>query len=265
MSYWDELEPVRGNYKFNDLDEQISLIERSGGHISLCLGARQPRWPENHWPNWAWELSKEERSQALLKFIELVVKRYKSRDCIISYQLENEALLKSFGLRTEVSRPRIRSEFKLIKGLDAARPIIMSTSNSWGIPLRKPIPDIVGFSYYHTVFNTARHIYTSAYHKPWILSLRGRIIKLLWRRPSFIHELQLEPWGPKSIWQMSLKQQGESMDVQKIKDSFTLAMNSSLGPIDLWGAEWWYWRYKKHKDTSIINAVMESIKLTNKV
>src|SRR6187402_2289074 len=70
MSYWDEIESTRGFYNFQELDNQIKLISKNNGTITLCLGARQPRWPENHWPVWAWDLSKEDRSIALLKFIE---------------------------------------------------------------------------------------------------------------------------------------------------------------------------------------------------
>src|SRR6476469_9013154 len=55
MSYWDEHEKQPGVYDFTSLDKQIRTISRAGGQITLCLGARQPRWPENHWPDWAWE------------------------------------------------------------------------------------------------------------------------------------------------------------------------------------------------------------------
>ncbi len=99
MSYWDEHEKQPGKYDFTELDRQIKIIEKAGGVISLCLGARQPRWPENHWPEWVWRLDKADRSEALLKYIEVVVERYKDRPSIVSYQLENEALLKVFGKR----------------------------------------------------------------------------------------------------------------------------------------------------------------------
>ncbi|HET6924504.1 MAG TPA: beta-galactosidase, partial [Candidatus Saccharimonadales bacterium] len=148
-SYWDEHEPEQGTYDFKALDAQIRRITEAGGVFTLCLGARQPRWPENHWPNWAWLTTKGKRTEALLRYLEVVVDRYRDEPALIGYQLENEALLKSFGKRAEVDRPRLRAEFALIKRLDPVRPVIMSTSTSWGIPLRQPIPDIVGFSYYH--------------------------------------------------------------------------------------------------------------------
>lgn len=78
MSYWDEHEKKPGKYNFAGLDKQIEQIEKGNGVITLCLGARQPRWPENHWPDWAWQASKPERTAALLRYLETVVKRYKT-------------------------------------------------------------------------------------------------------------------------------------------------------------------------------------------
>jgi hypothetical protein len=58
MSYWNETEKHPGQYDFTELDKQVKRIKRGKGTISLCLGARQPRWPENHWPDWAWGTTK---------------------------------------------------------------------------------------------------------------------------------------------------------------------------------------------------------------
>lgn len=52
MSYWNEHEAVQGVYDFTALDIQIATIHSAGGTISLCLGVKQPRWPEYHWPKW---------------------------------------------------------------------------------------------------------------------------------------------------------------------------------------------------------------------
>lgn len=262
MSYWDEIESTRGSYDFKELDNQIKSITKSNGAISLCLGARQPRWPENHWPDWAWQLSTSERTRALLDFIKVVVERYKGYKCIINYQLENEALMRTFGTRVEVDRKRLRKEFVLVKLVDRSRPIVMSTSTSWGIPFRRPIPDIVGFSYYQTVYNNDKQAYITAFHKPWVDRLRAMMVKILWRCPSFIHELQLEPWGPKNIWEMSKSEQMKSMSIQQIKQNIRLAYKTGLNPIDLWGGEWWYWCHLRG-DNTIIDSVLRSMRKTN--
>jgi hypothetical protein len=258
MSYWDEHEKTPGGYDFSALDAQITQIREAGGVITLCLGARQPRWPENHWPAWAWEASKSERTAALLRYLETVANRYKTEACIVSYQLENEALLKSFGLCSEVDRGRLRQEFQLVKRLDPDRPVIMTTSSAWGIPLLGPIPDIVGFSYYHTIWNARLGRYTTAGHSAWIHRLRALIIRLLLKRPSFIHELQCEPWAPKAIWEVSTEEQDKSMSPAKIKKSIAKAHKTGLHTVDLWSGEWWYWRHKQG-DSATWNAINDSL------
>lgn len=257
MSYWNEHEKTKGKYNFKALDAQIDQIEAAGGEITLCLGARQPRWPENHWPDWAWKTTKEKRTEALLKYIEKVVKRYNKRNCIVSWQLENEALLKQFGRRPEIDRERLKTEYALVRKLDPKRPIIMSTSNGWGVPMRQPIPDIVGFSYYGIMHK--HDAYHRTVHRPWLFKLRKAIIAYWWQRPAFIHELQCEPWGPTSIWSMSITEQDNSMDIYQIEQNIREARKIKATPIDLWGAEWWYWRLHVHDDPSIWHAVRNAI------
>jgi hypothetical protein len=213
------------------------------------LGVRQPRWPENHWPNWAWDLPKPQRDAALLAYVEMVVKRYRKEKAIISWQLENEALLESFGKRSEVDRNRLRREYQLVNQLDHKRPIIMTTSTSWGIPIRRPLPDIVGFSYYQTVYRGGQ--YHRSFHRPWLDRLRARTIRMIHRRPSFIHELQAEPWGPKNIWKMDSAEQAKSMSLQQLHENLRQARATKLQPIDLWGVEWWYWLKDKKKSPEI--------------
>ena len=256
MSYWNEHEKQPGHYDFSELDWQIAMVSQAGGEISLCLGARQPRWPENHWPDWAWQAEKTVRDQALLPFIEQVVKRYAANSQITSYQLENEALLINFGERAEVDRQRLQAEYTLVKQLDPQRPIVMTTSTSWGIPLRQPIPDVVGFSFYHTLYRNGG--YHQSLMLPWVHRLRKQLIKLLHNRPVFIHELQLEPWGPQNIWDMTTEEQAKSMSPSQIVDNVRLAQAIKASPIDLWGGEWWYWRHLQGDD-SIWEAVAQAV------
>jgi hypothetical protein len=258
MSYWNEIEAKPGHYDFEELDRQIAAITKANGVITLCLGARQPRWPENHWPEWAWCMSKSERTDALMQFVEIVVNRYKNKQAIISYQLENEALLENFGERPEVDRERLRAEYTLVKALDPKKPIIMSTSTTWGIPVRKPIPDIVGFSYYQVLYNAKKQKYTTAFHTPLLHKLRSFFINLFHHKPSFIHELQLEPWGPTAIWKMPVSEQDKSMGAEQIGNNVQLAQAVNKYPVDLWGGEWWYWRHKQG-DESIWNAVKKAL------
>lgn len=263
MSYWNEHEKVQGTYDFRELDWQVDMIAKAGGEITMCLGARQPRWPENHWPAWIVpetyisRADKAKRTDLLLQYIAAVVTRYQDRAAVTSWQLENEALLKNFGRNVEIDRKRLRYEYLLIKQLDPNRPIVMSTSNGWGIPIRKPRPDHVGFSYYPIMFMNGK--YTNTVQKPWLHKTRKSLIHSGLRKKVFIHELQLEPWGPTAIWKMSIKEQAKSMSLEHIAKNLRLAQKIKAYPIDLWGGEWWYWRAKKHSDSSIARTVKQLI------
>jgi hypothetical protein len=257
MSYWNEHEQEPGKYNFKELDWQLNHIAHAGGQVTLCLGARQPRWPENHWPEWAWKLPQRKRTKALIDYVQKVVERYRKHPGIVSYQLENEALLKNFGERAEVDRARLVREFRLVKKLDRKRPVIMTTSTSWGIPLRQPIPDAVGFSYYRVLYGQGR--YHRSLHSPLLHKARAAAIAILKERPVFIHELQLEPWGPTAIWKMPPAEQDKSMSPGHIRKNIQLARRTKLPPVDLWGGEWWYWRLKGG-DPGIWEAVANALR-----
>lgn len=256
MSYWNEHEKEQGSYDFTELDDQIERITKADGSITLCLGVKQPRWPEYHWPKWAIDLPETEKTAALLNYISAVVNRYKQQTAIVSYQLENEALLNNFGLNIDINRGRLRAEYKKVQALDPSRPIAMSTSNSWGVPARHPLPASVGFSIY-TIMHDARG-YRATVQSPWLHRLRRLIIRIILRQSVFIHELQCEPWGPTAIWKMTTEQQNESMPPERIAKNIAWAKRVGAYPIDFWGAEWWYWRWL-HGDRTIWNTVQRNV------
>lgn len=256
MSYWDEHEKQQGVYEFTELDWQIKAVEKAGGVFSLCIGVKQPRWPEYHWSNWALQLSKSDRDAALLRYLERVVQRYKSSSSLIMYQLENEALLRGFGEHIDIDRGRLRAELNLVKRLDPDHMVAMSTSNGWGVPARRPRPDVVGFSYYPVMYKKGK--YRKTIQKSWLHRLRKAVIENILGTPVFIHELQCEPWGPEAIWKMGKKEQYKSMNPQQIEKNIVEAKKIGSYPIDIWGAEWWYWRHI-HGDDSICISVETSL------
>lgn len=255
MTYWNEHETIRGEYDFSELDWQLKMIGAKGGVVTLCLGVKQPRWPEYHWPTWTKDLSPEQKTTALLEFLRATIEHVKDTDCIISYQLENEALLSNFGRSIDINRGRLRREFELVRELDN-RPVYMSTSNGWGVPLRRPRPTAVGFSIYTTVF--AKGAYRTTIQKPWLHRVRQWFIQNILRRPVFIHELQCEPWGPKAIWEMNREEQDKSMSPLHIEKNIAWAQRIGASPIDFWGAEWWYWLWL-HGDKTITKTVENNL------
>lgn len=249
MSYWDIHEATQGKYDFKELDWQFAMAKRYGADISLAIGLRQPRWPESHWPAWAQKLPESDWQQALFTYIETVVMRYKDHPCLKSWQLENEAMLKTFGQNGNFDRSRLKREYALVKKLDPKHPVIMSTSDSWGMPFFGPRPDIYAFSIYRYFFDKGS--YRHATRPPVFYRLRASFIRLLKWRPVFIHELQTEPWGPVATVNMPLQEQYKSIGYQQVVEAVTFARRTGLQPIDIWGLEWWYYLGKIHNDKKI--------------
>lgn len=242
MSYWNIHEQTQGKYDFSELDWQLDLIASYGGKVSLCVGKRQPRWPECHMPKWATELNKEEWYSALYRYIQVVVERYSSHPALDSWQLENEALLKEFGhcVDQDFNHDRLNNELKIIKYFDPFHPVIMSLSDSWGLPWKKPKPDIYAMSLYRITINKNNDVVHS--NRPALFyKSRAVLIESIKRTPVFIHELQAEPWLETTLLDAPLNTQMERMNPAIFTEIIEYAERTGVKRADLWGLEWWYW------------------------
>lgn len=244
MSYWDLIENKRGTFDFKDLDWQMDLAARHGAKVSLAIGVRVPRWPECHEPPWAKEMGGNDWKQALYAYMQVVVERYKNHPALESWQLENEGLNNWFGTCAPPDRQRLIEEFDLMKKWDPDHPIIMTLSDQHGLPLGKPVPDQYGYSVYRTVWNDKIPPSGYAtYPTPiWYHRLRALAIWLIQHRTVWIHELQMEPWGPRDTLYLTNEEQDKSMSVDQMGRMFKFGRQLGFDKIDLWGGEWWYWR-----------------------
>lgn len=260
MSYWDETESTRGTFDFSELDWEVNEVAKYGGTVSLSVGLRQPRWPECHQPNWAYELKGNVWKQALYAYMEVVVKRYEKNSTVISWQLENEAYNNWFGTCDLPDDQRVKEEFALLSSW-TEKPIWMSLSDQHGYPINQPVPDKYGYSVYRWVWNTKFPPYGTylIYPTPvWYHRLRAAIIKAYTGKDIFIHELQLEPWGPSDTKDLSVEEQNKSMSLQQIHDSLAFAREIGAKDIYVWGGEWWYWRMV-NGDPSVWNTVKHEL------
>jgi len=261
MSYWDEHEPAPGQYNFDELDWLFDEAKNHGAKISLAVGLRQPRWPECHEPEWAKGLGEAERNTALQRYIDEVVNRYKSHPALVSWQLENEAQNRVFGNCTDHDRQRIINEYQRLKQLDTDHPVIMSLSDQHGLPVSQPVPDIYGISVYRVFYNKLGYHGYITYPTPqWYHRLRKFVIEKWHNRPVIIHELQMEPWGPRSIPEMDTAEQNKSMDRQRMQKNFHFGQRIGTSTMYLWGAEWWYWRMAIKNDPSIWDTAKKLIR-----
>lgn len=268
MSYWDEYEKENDVYDFETLDWQMDKAQENGAKVSLAIGLRQPRWPECHQPNWADNLAYDEWKQELEEYIAVVVNRYKDHPALESYQLENEAFNQWFGIcdiqDRKVLRERLVDEFELVKSLDDNTPVIMSLSDQHGFPLGGPTPDIYGYSIYRVVYNTQVIPFYLIYPTPiWYHRMRAQVIDVIKDRPILVHELQLEPWGPKPTVELSIEEQDRSMSPAQMYRNVDFARQIGLDEGYLWGAEWWYWRKTVKNDPTIWKVAKDIVNQVN--
>jgi hypothetical protein len=270
VSYWNMHEAERGTYDFSDLDWQFALAEEYGVKVSLTLGLRQPRWPECHMPDWAAQLPKDEWYPALKDFMQATIERYKNSPALDNYQLENEFLLEVFGECPDHDRERLIDEFNFVKSLDPNKPVIVTRSNnavpSW--PVGEPRADIIGAAVYKRVWDKTLTKRYFEYPLPaWYYAFLAGGAKLTTGRDTILHELQAEPWLPDGydMRTASTEELYQTMDAARLKDRFQYGRDTGMKTIDLWGAEWWYFRKTKQDDPSLWYAAKEEIQKTKQL
>ncbi len=263
MTYWDLTEPSPGHFDFSDLDWQFNEVAKRGGTVTLMIGYRQPRWPECHQPSWvtnppytdAWQ-------EQLNRYLQKVVEHYKSNPILQSYQLENEAVNNWFGTCPHgLPRPGLINEFNLVKKLDPKHPVWMSLSDEHGFPGGQPVPDKYGYSVYRIVWNDKGplHFYITYPTPAWYHRARALFIRWFKHRDVFVHELQMEPWGPIPTKNMTIAEQNQSMSVKQMGKNLVFVRKIDKNDIYMWGGEWWYWRMTKLNDPGPWNRVRQEL------
>jgi len=247
VSYWNNHEPESDQYDFTELDWQFDMIEEAGGEIALSIGLRQPRWPECHGPEWAMAKSVPEWTEDLKEYMQVTIERYKDRDVLVEYQLENEFLLTVFGDCPDHSRERLIEEYNFVKTIDDTRPLIVNRSNnavpSW--PVNEPRADKVGAAVYKRVWDKTITKRNFEYPLPsWFYSFLAGGTELTTGRESIIHELQMESWLAEGLdYDMRdapLDNLYETFGPDRVESRIQYAVNTGIRDIDLWGVEWWY-------------------------
>jgi hypothetical protein len=266
VSYWDQLEPVAGQYDFSLLDWQFQKVEAAHGTITLSLGLRQPRWPECHAPSWIGSMPQSQWQPQLEKFMAAVVNRYKDSPSLRSYQVENEFFLQGFGLCTNFDRSRLVSEYNLVKKTDPHHTAIIARSNNAiGFPLGQPRPDEFGISIYKRVWSPPIGRYYEYPFPAWYYAFLAGTQKILTGRDMIVHELQAEAWPPnyQSITETSLAEQKKSLDAQRFENRIKYGEGTGMREIYLWGVEYWYYRLIILHDPTLWNVAAKNFNEQN--
>ncbi len=212
-------------------------------------------------PTWAERLPKEEWLPKLKDYMRVVMERYKNSPALDSWQLENEFFMTVFGICPDHSRERLVEEFNFVKTIDTNHPVLIARSNNWiGLPLGDPRPDGFAISVYKRVWDKTFTKRYFEYPLPgWFYASLAGGAELLTGKNMIIHELQAEPWAPGSTKGATIEEQNKSMTPKRLRDRIEYGRATGMRTIDMWGAEWWYWRKTKFNDDSFWKVVKEEV------
>lgn len=243
--YWQEVEKSPGVFDFSDIDFMLDEAEKRDAKVILAVGIKLPRWPECHIPDWAKELTVEQRQQQALVYITAVMEKYKDNPTLYAWQVENEPLL-AFGseICDKPDREFLKKEAQLAKKIDPNHPIILTDSGElrmWVTPMK--LSDILGTTLYRSVYNP---LFGYLYYPlpPAFYNFKASFIKK-WFAPenqkTIIVELQTEPWAPQGIPASPFAQQISVFTLDDFKNNVVFAKRTGFDEIYLWGVEWWYY------------------------
>lgn len=258
ITHWDLIEKNPDQFDFEDLDWQISQAQKREAKILLVVGLKTGRWPECHIPNWANELEIEDLKERVLNLVQKIVSRYKDSAVIFAWQVENEPFF-PFGECPKIDQDFVKKEISLVKSLDLpantsseSRPIVVTDSGEGSFWFRvASLADIPGTTIYKKVWVKEFKFYFTHFYPPVFYWRKAQIIKRLFDKEIICTELQAEPWGPDSLYNLSLKEQEKTMDLGQYQKNIEFAKETGLKRFYLWGSEWWYWLKETQGNSSI--------------
>ena len=262
-SYWSDIETNPGHYDFTQLDWEFAKADAAHAKVNLAVGLRQPRYPECHAPSFYDTSQPESQWYPQLKsFMTAVVNRYKNNPALDGYQVENEYFLTGFGTCTNADRVRLIDETKLVQKLDPKHQIIIGRSNNaLGWPVGAPTPDTYSISVYRRVWDAnVTHRYLEYPFPGWFYAFTAGWQKIFTGKDMIIGELQAEAWAPdgKGVPDTSLAEQSKSIDASRLATTIQFGKATGMKTIDLWGAEYWYYRMQVLHDPSLWNTAKQA-------
>lgn len=243
-AHWPMVEPRPNIYDFTELDYQIQKAEEAGATVILAVGRRLPRWPECHVPEWAQNLTSQERQAEQLRMVEHVVNRYKNSPAVVMWQVENEPFLEVFAFEHcgQLDVDFLDTEIALVRSIDGTRPILVTDSGNLGT-WRGAYSrgDVFGTSVYVHFWNPELGQFRTIL-PPAAYRFKDNLMALFYgRKPSLLIELSAEPWLLEPIIEVPIEVQFSRMNLEKFEDILEYAEDTRFDQQYLWGAEWWYW------------------------
>lgn len=243
--YWSSVEKEDGILDWKQVDRLVTLSEENNVKLTIVTGVKVPRWPECFVPNWAEVLSRSDRHQAALDFIETTVNRYKDSPALERWQVENEPFF-PFGICEEITQKEFSQRVELVKKLDN-HPIQLTVSGELG-PWKNLAKqsDILGISLYRKTYNDifGYFIYPLS---PEYYFFRARLVSEEVDKV-IVSELQAEPWFSGPIESRPLTEWAGLFNKDDFQNQVEFVKNAKLDEVYFWGVEWW--EYLRQKGNS---------------
>lgn len=257
---WDDVEAVKGEYNFANVDFMMDKAKEFDTKAVLVVGQKAPRWPECHIPDWV-EGDGESAHDDLLAYVKAVVERYKTHVALEIWQVENEPFITfKFGKCKKYEKESTYEEIALVKSIDPEHKTIVTDSgelSSW----RKAsgAGDLFGSTLYRIVQTPGGNKFSYG----WLPAGFYRAKARLWGRgyeEFFISELQAEPWFTDSNpWNTPVEVQEETMNIERLATHFDYVERVGASRAYLWGVEWWYFMKEYKADARYWEAVKEKM------
>jgi hypothetical protein len=238
--YWDQVEKEEGKYDYAAVDWQLDEAAKRNAEIILVIGQKVPRWPECFIPAWA-NSDDQKRKSRLLQFVSHSVERYKNRQEVKFWQVENEPFL-NFGICPTLDANLLDAEIAVVRAQDESRKIIVTDSGElslWVSASKRA--DVFGTTMYRYIWNQKVGYYNYPIG-PRFFHFKSWLAKTFAGQKNIITiELQGEPWVSGWTVNAPLETQLSSMNAERLKGNIEFAKEAGFPEIYLWGAEWWYW------------------------
>ena len=241
-AYWDQIEPERDHFEFNDLDYYIKQAKKHNSKVILAVGYKLPRWPECRAPHW---LKTNELRERQLIMVRRTIEYYNEDTTISAFQIENEPLL-PFGNCPPVDRKFLHEEINMVKSI-SKKPVIITDGGEFR-PWRTPmmLSDIFGTTLYRKVYSRR---FGDFYYPipPWAYRVKSDLVKKVIapeNQKTIIAELQAEVWAGTDVKNIPISDQIDRFSLDELKNNIHFARKSGFDEIYLWGIEWWYYLAK---------------------
>lgn len=245
IAYWDEIEKTKNQYDFSNIKWQLNETDKRNVNIILTMGRKVPRYPECFVPNWWNDLSENEQTERLYKYINETVTQLKGYKSIKIWQVENEPFFK-FGGCEKMKREIVESEIKIVRNLDN-RDILTQDSGEGGFWYPSYVlGDFVGISMYRRIWFDfwglflGKFIYFQYPLANWTYKIKADLLQIPTNK-IIVTELQAEPWGPKINSQLDNREKDKTMSKENFLETITYAQRTGFDKIYFWGSEWWLW------------------------